>query len=64
MGETAAEPDVPDSVKAAPLHEVALVEGRVRVDDSPAGIFLGLAARDAVVAGGGVTNEPAVHGST
>lgn len=57
-----AEPDVAEAVKLAPVQDVALVEVHDRVEDWPALIDLGLAASEAVTTGGGVENEPAVHG--
>ena len=62
MGETTAEPIVPDAVKPPPVQDEALAEDQVRVDDCPGPIDLGLAESEAVVAGGGVVREPAVHG--
>ena len=62
MGATAAEPAVPDALKLLPAQEVALVEDQVRVEDCPALIFVGLAEREALGAGGGVVKEPAVQG--
>ena len=62
MGATVAEPDVADALKLLPVQDVALVEDQVRVDDCPALIFVGLAEREAVGAGGGIVKEPAVQG--
>jgi len=54
-------PEAPDAVKPLPVQEEALVELQVRVDACPGLIFVGLAVSEAVVAGGGVVKEPAVH---
>jgi hypothetical protein len=62
VGETTAEPDIADAVKWLPVQDEALVELHDRVEDWPALMVFGLAEREAVVAGGGVANEPAVHG--
>ena len=62
MGETTAEPDVADAVKLPPVQDEALVELHDSVEDCPALMVFGLATREAIVAGGGVVNEPAVHG--
>src|SRR5262249_47636324 len=44
------------------MQEEALVDDQVRVADWPELIFVGLAASEAVVTGGGVVKEPVVHG--
>jgi hypothetical protein len=62
VGETTAEPDVADALKWLPVQDDALIELHDRVEDCPALTIFGLAEREAVVAGGGVVNEPAVHG--
>jgi hypothetical protein len=62
LGETTTEPEIPDAVKPVPVHDEALVELHDRVDDWPALIDCGLADSEAVTTGGGVVNEPAVHG--
>ena len=49
-------------MKLLPAQDEALVEDQVRVEDCPAIIDVGLADKEAVVGGGGVMNEPAVHG--
>jgi hypothetical protein len=49
-GVTLAVPEVPDAVKLLPVHDVALVELQVRVDDCPVTIDVGLAESDAVEA--------------
>ena len=53
-GVTDTEPDVPLAVKPVPVHDVALVDENVSVDDWPATIEVGLALRVAV---GGVGTE-------
>lgn len=53
MGETMAEPEVPDAVKPLPAQDVALVEPQARVEDCRAVIDLGLAVSEAVTIGGG-----------
>ena len=48
IGVTATEPDVPDAVKPVPVHEVALVELQVSVEDWPEGIEVGFAVSETV----------------
>ena len=43
IGVTATEPDVPDAVKPVPVHEVALVELQVSVEELPCVTELGFA---------------------
>ena len=62
VGWTAAEPEVPDAEKPLPAQEEAFVELHDSVEDCPELMVFGLADKEAVVAGGGVVNEPAVHG--
>ena len=61
-GDTAAEPEIPEAVKPLPVQVVAFAEVHDSVDDCPGLIDLGLAESEAVTTGGGVVNEPAVHG--
>ncbi len=56
------EPEIPEAVKLLPVQVVALVELQVKVEDCPGEIDAGLAVSEAVTVGGGVVNEPAVHG--
>ncbi len=62
VGETTAEPGVSDMVKPPPVQDEAFVEFHNKVEDCPGLMVLGLAEREAVVAGSGVVKEPAVHG--
>ena len=61
VGETTTEPDVPDAAKPPPSQDEAFVELHDRVEDCPAVIDPGPADNEAVAAGGGAVNEPAVH---
>jgi hypothetical protein len=54
VGETLAEPEVPEAVKPVPVQEVALVDDQVKVEAVPEGTVVGLAVREAVGAGGAV----------
>jgi len=49
-------------VNAPPVQDVALVELHDGVEDWPELILVGLADSEAVGAGGGVVNDPAVQG--
>ena len=62
VGWTTAWPEPPAAVKPPPVQEEALVELHVRVEACPGVIFVGFAESEAVVTGGGVVKEPAVHG--
>lgn len=62
LGETTAEPEIPDAMKPLPVQDEALVELHDKVEDWPALIDCGLADSEAVTTGGGVVNEPAVQG--
>ena len=64
VGETTAEPDVPGAAKPPPSQDEAFVEFHDKVEDCPAVNDLGSAVSEAVAAGGGVVNEPAVHGAS
>src|SRR5215831_10742568 len=57
-----ASPETPDAVNPPPVQEEALVELDIRVEACPGLIFVGYAESEAVVAGGVVVKEPAVHG--
>ena len=62
VGWTIAEPEVPDAEKPLPAQDVAFVELHDSVEDCPELMVFGLAESEAVVAGGGVVNDPAVQG--
>jgi hypothetical protein len=53
---------VPDAAKPPPAQDEAFVELHDNVEDCPELMLFGLADKEAVVAGGGVVNEPAVQG--
>jgi hypothetical protein len=64
VGATMADPETPAAANPAPVHDVALVELQLKVEDCPEEMELGLAARVAVAAPAGAEpNAPVVQGA-